>query len=444
MADPARAVLMIAIWLVYVNGAVPCRLRYTPPVALDLAFARAQFPSLSDDPSAWVYLDNAGGSQILGSVVDRIREYLLTSNVQIGASYAVSVLAEERLRHAQAQIAEYINAERAEEVVFGPSSTVMLQTLARGLAPGLRPGDEIVVSVVDHEANIGPWLGLASHGVTIRPWALNRASMTLELADLEGLLSSRTRLVVCTHATNIFGQILPVADFAAAAHRHGAEICVDGVAFAPHRLVDVRAWDVDYYVLSLYKVFGPHHAVLYGKYGCLLALANQSHYFVPDTRIPGKLQPGNPNYELSYGSSAIPDYLVELGTRSGAAAGATRRERMAAALDAIAAHEEALAGRVLAYLRTRPDVRIIGPALPDGGLRVPTISFVVDGRDSESVVRGVDPQRVGIRFGDFYSRRLIDDLGLSDHKGVVRASFAHYNTLGDADRLIDALDRVLS
>jgi selenocysteine lyase/cysteine desulfurase len=218
---------------------------------------------------------------------------------------------------------------------------------------------------------------------------------------------------------------------------------VDGVAFAPHRLIDVRGWDVDYYVVSLYKVFGPHHAVLYGKYERLRALANLSHHFVPDDRIPGKLQPGNPNYELSHGSAAIPEYLAALGARSGAPPGASRRQQMAAAFDAIADHEERLAERVLAFLRSRSDIRIIGPTDSGRATRVPTISFVVNGRGSESVVRAIDPMRIGIRFGDFYSRRLIDDLGLAAGQGVVRASFAHYNSREDADRLIAALTAVL-
>lgn len=413
-------------------------------MSLDLAFARSQFPALSDAADAWAYLDNAGGSQVLATVADRVREYLLTSSVQLGASYGVSALAAERLYAGQSAIAELINAARPEEVVFGPSSTMMIQTLARAIAPKLSPGDEVVVSMIDHEANIGPWLALQASGIIIRPWKLNSETMTLEVDDLEPLMTPRTRLVVCTQTSNIFGQLIPVAPIAACAHRHGAEVCVDGVAYAPHRLVDVREWGVDYYIFSLYKVFGPHHAVLYGKYDRLLDLANLSHHFVPMDKIPGKLQPGNPNYELSYAATAIPEYLVALGERSGAPAGASRRARMLAAFDAIADHEAVLAERLLAWLRGRKDVRVIGPDSSSAAVRVPTISFVVEGFDSETVVRAIDPMKIGIRFGDFYSRRLIEDLGLAAGKGVVRVSFAHYNTIADADRIIAGLDQVLS
>lgn len=413
-------------------------------MSLDLEFARSQFPALSDETDAWVYLDNAGGSQVLGTVADRVREYLLTSSVQLGASYGVSTLAAERLYAGQSAIAELINAARPEEIVFGPSSTVMIQTLARAIARKLSPGDEVVVSMIDHEANIGPWLALQANGILLRPWHLNRETMTLEVDDLEPLMTTRTRLVVCTQTSNIFGQLIPVAPIAACARRHGAEVCIDGVAYAPHRLVDVRGWDVDYYVFSLYKVFGPHHAVLYGKYERLLELANLSHHFVPMDKVPGKLQPGNPNYELSYGATAIPEYLVALGERSGAATGVSRRARLQTAFDAIADHEAMLAERLLAWLRDRKEVRIIGPASSTPDVRVPTISFVVDGLDSETVVRAIDPMKIGIRFGDFYSRRLIEDLGLAANKGVVRASFAHYNTIADADRLIAGFDQALS
>ncbi len=412
-------------------------------MSLNLSFARSQFPALSDADDAWTYLDNAGGSQVLGAVADRIHDYLLTSSVQLGASYGVSTLAAERLYAGQSAIAELINAARPEEVVFGPSSTVMIQTLARAIAPTMAPGDEVVVSMIDHEANIGPWLALEARGIIVRRWEMNRESMSLEVSDLESLMTARTRLVVCTQTSNIFGQLIPVEPITACAHRHGAAVCIDGVAFAPHRLVDVRAWGVDFYVFSLYKVFGPHHAVLYGKYERLLALANLSHHFVPMDKIPGKLQPGNPNYELSYGATAIPEYLVTLGKRSGAPAGASRRACMAVAFDAIAAHEAVLADRVLAWLRARRGVRIIGPASSDPLVRVPTISFVVDGCDSERIVRAIDPLRIGIRFGDFYSRRLIEDLGLAAGKGVVRASCAHYNTVADADRLVAALDQTV-
>lgn len=298
---------------------------YHPTTPLDVAFVRGHFPALAGD---WTFFDNAGGSQILRGVVDRITDYLLTTNVQLGASYAVSQHAGERMQEAQRRMAEFVNAQRPEEIVMGPTSTMLVQLLARAMEPQLKPGDEVVVTRADHESNIGAWVRLESIGVVPRFWELNAQTQSLDLADLDVVMSPRTRLVAFTHASNISGTINPVAEWTRFIHDRGAKVCVDGVAYAPHRAVDVRAWDVDYYVLSLYKVYGPHHALLYGKYAHLLELANLYHYFIANDRIPYKLQPGNPNYELSYGSIGIVDYLEELGARSGAPADAPRRARI--------------------------------------------------------------------------------------------------------------------
>ena len=405
----------------------------------DLSFVRAQFPAVGGD---WIFLDNAGGSQVLGRVVERIVDYLQTSNVQLGASYAISQLASERMQQAQRRTAELVNAERPEEVVMGPTSTLLVQLLARAMAHQFTAGDEVIVTRADHESNIGAWVGLESIGVIPRFWELNPDTGALELDDLDRLMSRRTKLVAFTHASNIFGTINPVAEITRFVHDRGAKVCVDGVAYAPHRAVDVRAWDVDYYVLSLYKVYGPHHALLYGKYAHLLDLANLYHYFIPNDRIPYKLQPGNPNYELSYGAIGIADYLAELGVRSGALANASRRAQIEAAFAAVADHEEMLAGRLLGYLAAKPRVRVVGAATADQAVRVPTISFVVDGVDSETIVRHVDVWQIGIRFGDFHSRRLIEHLDLSS-RGVVRVSMVHYNTAEEIDRLIAGLEEVL-
>ena len=410
------------------------------PTAFDLSYARSQFPSLA---SGFAFLDNAGGSQILGRVVDRISDYLLTTNVQHGASYSVSQQATARVAEAQVRTAELLNASRPEEIVMGPTTTVLLQWLARAMTGQLRPGDEVIVSRADHESNIGPWVGLEAHGVIVKTWELRPGAHLLDLADLAALMTPRTRFVAVTHASNIFGAIQPIADIARLVHARGAKLCVDGVAFAPHRAVDVRAWDVDYYALSFYKVYGPHHAVLYGKYEHLLELDTLYHYFVPKDKIPYKLQPGNPNYELSYACIGIADYLDDLGRRSGASPVATRRAAIETAWSAIAAHEAALADRLLDYLRTHTRVRVLGPDTSDAEVRVPTISFVVDGVDSREIVRHTNTLGLGIRHGDFHSRRLVEWLGYGGPSGVVRASMVHYNSPEEIDRLIAALDAVI-
>jgi len=400
---------------------------------------RSHFPALSGD---CVFFDNAGGSQVLKGVVDRISDYLLTTNVQQGASYPVAIRSGERLRAAQAEVATLIGASRPEEVVMGPSSTLLLQLLARAMAKQFRPGDEVIVTRFDHESNIGPWVGLESLGVVVKFWELDTETLALDLGALDRLITDRTRLVCVTHASNILGSVTPVAEITRLVHARGAQVCVDGVALAPHRAVDVCALDVDYYVLSFYKVYGPHHAVLYGKYEHLRRLANLYHYFIPDDRIPYKLQPGNPNYELSYGCGGIVDYLGELGVRTGAAGSAPLRKRIETAFVAIAHHEEALAERLLGYLRSKAGVRIIGAPRAEP-TRVPTISFTASNKDPEAIVRHIDGRGLGIRFGDFHSRRLVDRLGLSPRKGVVRVSMVHYNTLEEVDRLIQGFEGVL-
>ena len=400
---------------------------------LDIDHVRRQFPALAD---GFGYLDNAGGSLVLGRVADRVRDYLLTTSVQTGASYPQSRRAVERVAEARSRIALLLNAERQEEIVLGPSTTVMFQFLARAMEGRLRPGDEIVVTDFDHESNIGPWRALEKRGVVIRTWGLDPDTLEVSLDALDALMTERTRLVAVTHCSNILGTVNPVAEIARRVHARGAEIAVDAVAYAPHRAVDVRALDVDYYVFSFYKTFGPHFAVLYGRYEKLLELDGLYHYFYSREKVPAKLEPGNTNYELAWGSAGIVDYLDELGGGTGDRAAIER------AYADIAAQETAVGGRLLDYLGSRNDVRVIGrrQAGPD---RVPTISFKAEGRDSAEIVGAVDPHGLGIRFGDFHSRRLVERLGLAGDGGVVRVSMVHYNTLDEVDRLVGALDTAL-
>jgi selenocysteine lyase/cysteine desulfurase len=231
-----------------------------------------------------------------------------------------------------------------------------------------------------------------------------------------------------THASNVLGYVNPIADWARLVHDHGALICVDGVAYAPHRRIDVQAWDVDFYAASLYKVYGPHVSVLFGKRAHLLALPRWNHFFIGDDQLPYKLQPGNVNYELTWGAGAIVEYLFELGDGD-----------LGRAYDRMTEHEVALGDRFLTWLRTKPNVRVIGPAAMTED-RVPTISFVVDGVKSSAIPPRTDAARIGIRWGDFYARRLIDDLGLGPSDGVVRVSMVHYNTEDEITRLIEVLD----
>ncbi len=406
---------------------------------LNLELIRAEFPALNDD---CVYLDNAGGSQVLKRVADRISDYLLTSSVQLGASYKKSEAASEKVLSARRAVAELINAYHDEEVVMGGSTTNLMFLLTQAILPGIREGDEIIVTDSDHEANIGGWMRLKTAGAVIKIWRVNHASLSLDLADLDALLTPRTKWVAMTHASNVLGTVNPITEVAARVHTVGAKLCVDAVAYAPHRLVDVQASHADIYVFSFYKVFGPHYAVLWGKRDFLLTLPTLNHHFIGPEVLPYKLQPGNVNFELSYGCAGIADYLVEVGTQLGSTG--NKRQRMQLAFDHFAQHEDALANKLLDYLRGKTRVRVIGHDHASDGNRMPTVSFVVAGAASETIVRHMDKFNIGIRFGDFYAKRLIETLGLQSHGGVVRISIAHYNTAAEIDRLIEHLDELLS
>ena len=284
---------------------------------------------------------------------------------------------------------------------------------------------------------------MRARGVKIVPWAIEPETYRLDPQRLASLMTERTRLVCCTHASNILGTINPIREFADIAHAHGAKICVDAVAYAPHRLVDVRALDVDYYVFSFYKVYGPHHAVLYGRYDDLVALPGQNHFFIEPTRTPYKFQPGNVNYELAYGCIGINEYLVELASRSGRNF-ENERGALQAAFELITRQEEAVCTRLLDFLnqhaaacgssarrRQTPRCACRPSASPSTG------------RSSREIVSAIDRHGLGIRHGDFYARRLSEHLGLDPADGVVRVSMVHYNTVAEIDSLISRLEPLL-
>lgn len=283
-------------------------------MSLNIDYVRSQFPALA---GGWGFFDNAGGAQVLRNVAERVADYMLTISVQTGASYQPSILASERISEARTRIATFVGAARPEEVVFGPSTTVLIRFLATALASQLTAGDEIVLTNFDHESNIGPWLALKERGVFFRTWNIDSETLMPKLEDLGRLMTARTRLVCVTHASNLLGSINPIRAIADFVHERGALICVDGVAYAPHRAIDVQELDVDYYVFSFYKTFGPHYAVMYGRHDLLLDLDGLYHYFYGKEKVPGKLEPGNPCYELVWGAAGIVDYVEALGSGAG-------------------------------------------------------------------------------------------------------------------------------
>lgn len=408
---------------------------------LDLTFVHRQFPALNRD---FVFMDNAGGAQVLKGVINRISDYLSTTNVQLGASYLVSRESDERVDKATQSIANYINASRKEEIVVGPSTTMLLRILSLTLSKQWQAGDEIIVSNSDHEANVSCWMDLREKGIVVKIWKLNPHTLQFDLSDLQKLLSPKTRLVTLVHASNVLGTINPIKEIAQIVHKAGALICVDGVAFAPHRQIDVQELDVDFYAFSTYKLYGPHQAVLYGKYEQLRQLDSFNHYFIGKLAVPYKLQPGNFNFELTFSLAAIPEYFEALHNHHFPSENQIdSKEKQKRSFELIANHEEELAKKLLRYLSGKAYIRIIGETSADKSKRVPTISFVHQKLISSAIVEQIDKFNIGIRYGDFYAKKIIEDLDLIKFDGVVRVSLVHYNTLDEVQKLINALETIL-
>ena len=395
--------------------------------SFDIDWVREQFPALKNN---MVFMDNAGGSQTLKSVMNRITEYLTNYDVQLGATYHTSQVASDKLDESKKAIQNWINTKYRDEVMIGSSTTMLLRILSICISRNWFDGDEVIITNSDHEANMAAWRDLESLGIKVKTWKLNKDTYQLDLNDLDVLMTDKTKLVAVTHTSNILGTINPVKDIAKLVHKNKALICVDGVAFAPHRLIDVQDLDVDFYVFSTYKTFGPHQAVMYGKLSLWSSMEGINHAFIET--VPYKFQPGNVNYELSYSLAAIPQYIAKIGGNN-----------LAKGFEKIADYEQEMASRLLDYLKSNPKITIIGETSADKELRVSTLSFIHSEIDSKQIVEAVDAHDIGIRFGDFYAVELIDDLGLRQYNGVVRVSLVHYNSFDEVDKLIEVLKRIL-
>jgi cysteine desulfurase family protein (TIGR01976 family) len=395
--------------------------------SFNIDWVREQFPALENK---MVFMDNAGGSQTLKPVMDRITEYLTHYDVQLGASYQTSQVASDQLELSKRAVQNWVNAKHPDEVMIGSSTTMLLRILSICISRDWKEGDEVIITNSDHESNMAPWKDLERAGITVKTWKVNKDSYRFELDDLNTLMTENTKLVALTHTSNILGTINPIKDIAKLVHKNNALICVDGVAFAPHRLIDVQDLDVDFYVFSTYKTFGPHQAVMYGRLEQWNNMQGINHAFIES--VPYKFQPGNVNYELSYSLAAIPQYIAKIGD-----------DNLAHGFEKIADYEQELASRLLDYLKSNPKVTIIGETSADKNLRVSTLSFIHSDLNSHEIVEKVDTHDIGIRFGDFYAVELIDDLDLRQYNGVVRVSLVHYNSFDEVDKLINVFQGIL-
>jgi cysteine desulfurase family protein (TIGR01976 family) len=376
-------------------------------------------------------------------VIDRTHDYMSETQVQPNWNFASSRRATERITHGKHLMAEFINADH-DEIVLGPSTTLHVYLTAQALRPLLKAGDEVIVTEQDHEANVGAWRRLEEFGIVIREWQVDRETGALRYEMLDELLSSRTRLVAFTHCSNVASIVHDVPALVKKIHAVGALAFVDGTAYAPHFPVDVKALDCDFYVFSLYKVCGPHQAVLYGKRDVLKRLRNQNHHFITDDNVAYKFLPGGPNHEFAAGSVGMADYFDTLHAHHTLAPANSFHARLQAVYKLIAAHEAKLADRVVSFLQSCRDVRIVGRRPSSDGRLAPVIAFHVPGRPSAEIVATLNARQIAIGHGDFWAARLIKALGLTAEDGVVRIGLAHYNDERDVERLLTALDQALA
>jgi cysteine desulfurase family protein (TIGR01976 family) len=397
---------------------------------------RKQFPALQRAGS-FVFLDNAAGAQVPQSVFEAIHEHLLERNVQRGGRYPHSIAVDAAIAHARECVAALVNARRPEEIAFGMNATSFIRLVSLAVGQTLSERDEIIVTEMDHEANIATWLALEHAGAKFKWWKM-REDGRLHIEDLRPLFSSRTRLVACTLCSNALGSIVDVRGAADLAHAAGAEIFLDAVHYGPHGTIDVQALDCDFLVCSGYKIFGPHMAFLWGRYESLVQLPTFREDFIPNVP-PGKIEAGTFIFENVAGMDAVVHYLAELGRTLAGKPGASLQADIQVATAAIKAYEQTLSAEMLRVL-SECGATVYG--IQDAKLlnaRVPTFCFNLPGIAPKVVVETAASAGLGIRDGHMYAPRLMKRLGVPVETGAVRASFLHYNTVAEVARLGEVL-----
>jgi cysteine desulfurase family protein (TIGR01976 family) len=405
-------------------------------VDLDLQAVRQQFPALAlkVDGEPVVYLDNPAGTQVPQRVIDRTAEYWRTMNANQGGTFATSRRSDALVAEVRQAAANFLNAASADEIVFGPNMTTLTFAVSRAIGRELRPGDEIVVTRLDHDANVSPWLALQERGATVRFVDIEVPECTLDMNDLHRQLTPRTRLVAVTHASNAVGTIPDLAAVARAAHAVGAWLWVDAVHYGPHGPIDVQAIDCDFLVCSSYKFYGPHQGVLYGRRELLQRLRPYKVRPASDEG-PSRWETGTQNHECLAGMLGAFEYLAELG-------GADRvlRPALQAAMDRIRPHERALVARLIDGLQQIPGIAIYGITAPaELERRAPTVSLTWTPHRPEAVARWLASHQVFVTHGDHYATELMTRLGLDDEGGTLRIGMAHYNTASEVDLVLELL-----
>ncbi len=405
---------------------------------LDVTRAREQFPALHQRSGGRfpVFLDGPGGTQVPRRVIDAVADYFTTCNANHGGLFATSRKSDQVLERAHEAIAALLNAPSPDEVVFGPNMTTLTFHLSRSIGRTLRPGDEVLVTRLDHDANVRPWvLAARDAGATVKFVDVRPEDCTLDRDDFERQLSSRTKLAAFACASNAVGTLNDVAALTRRAHEAGALVFLDAVHYAPHGPIDVQAWDCDFLACSAYKFFGPHVGVLWGRRRLLEELPAYKLQPAPET-LPGRWMTGTQNHEGLAGTAAAVAYLAGL-VNSQVTDPASVRE----ALSMVADHERGLARYLLEGLASRPRFKVWGIADPARlDERVPTISITARDRTPEELARHLAGHHVYAWNGNMYALELTERLGLEETGGFLRLGLVHYNTREEVDYLLQVLD----
>jgi len=406
-------------------------------MTLDLDWVRGQFPAFSvPSLQGQAFFENAGGSYSCAPVIDRLMRFYRERKVQPNAPYEASRIAGEEMDEARARLATMLGVE-TDELSFGPSTSQNTYVLAQAFRQLLAPGEAIVVTNQDHEANSGVWRRLADDGIEIREWKLRPETGLLDPADLEGILDEKVRLVTFPHVSNIVGAINDVAAITARAHAAGAFVCVDGVSYAPHGLPDVGTLGPDIYLFSAYKTYGPHQGVMTIRRALGELLPNQAHWFNAEM-LYKRFTPAGPDHAQVAASAGMADYIEALSAYHGGPDAGVEAARFAH--DLMRHHEITLLQPLLDYLAARNDVTLIGPK--DAAARASTVAIDLH-RDPEPVAAALVAHGIMAGAGDFYGHRPLDALGIDPEQGVLRVSFVHYTRPDEIAKLMEALDAVL-
>ncbi|MDA7632471.1 cysteine desulfurase-like protein [bacterium] len=417
-------------------------------MSFDIDRIRANFPALAilDGQKARVYLDNPAGTQVAQGVIDRMTDYLVRWNANCDGPFSTSRQTDQLLESTHQAMADLLHAPSSREIVFGQNMTSLTFALSRALGHRLKPGDEIVVTRMDHDANIRPWVRLAEDtGAIIRWLDFDTETARLRMDQLDEILNERTKIVAVGLASNLLGTVNPISEIAKKVHRFEALLFVDAVHYAPHGVIDVNQLGADFLVCSPYKFFGPHQGVLWGKAELLETLPAYRVKPAGET-LPGKFETGTQNHEGQLGVLGAIDYLEWLGREFGGEndTDVLRTYSLRLAMEAINRYERLLSRELIAGLSEIDRVTIWGITDPnDLEERVPTVSFTVDGMSPRWIAEMLAAENIFVWDGHSYAVEVIDRLGLSEDGGVVRVGAAHYNTPSEIEQLVSALGRIV-